>query len=156
MTEGFVAKREDVCAGLLLKDDAEVCRRMIYKVENEASTDLRYLALSYQIGGHRSTIDVPENFQIYHHVNLGPVLPYIDRIGSKVYLTQSDIDYIFCLLLKNRRWLEQNKELFGYHGKIELVPNIIYSELRMILTASEQWWVNVKEPNYEYAKKRKH
>ncbi len=153
MALNFVSTSDEMCAGLLVKGDAESCRRIMYKVEDGASDDLRYCTLNYEIERIQPKIDVVEGFKIYHHVNLGPLIPYINHIGDRKNLTQKDIYYIFNALLKNERWLERNKALFI--NKTELVPSIIYFNLREILKATKQYRISEKEPNYEYAKKRK-
>lgn len=148
-------KRDEFCAGLLLKNDSRACRRIGYKVLDGASIDLAYpFACSYAIDGFQPVIDVPDDFIINYHTNLGPLLKEIDITRDKEILMPHDIDNVFNLLLKgNGAWLDKNIGLF-YPG-MPLVPIQIYNNLRIIIDATRKWWPQPSEPNYPLIKRKR-
>lgn len=135
----YVVKREEVCAGNLLKTDGLsfkilnsdksndeiqekglkfsfynglICRPMLFKVNEEGlADDLIYTTpTNYPINGIKNNIE-NSNFIINDYVKLDELLKYLNY---KEYLTQSDLLKIYRKLLTHEWWLEHHLELFGW------------------------------------------
>ena len=135
----FVCKREDVCAGRLIKEnnvsygayfeDGSVmnadeleekgykydrglyCRHILFNIDiHNLANDLVYKSPLYPIEEIYPTIDFESDFVVEDMVNLENVLKYMNYNES---LTQEDIKDIYKNLIKHKTWLKKNYQLFG-------------------------------------------
>lgn len=180
----YVAKRNEVMAGKLsivvqtkvndIFDNEEEdimsynrypafgLRGMIYNIDDMCANDLVFDGVQHYVvdGFGKINLDNRLNFAVLKNTELEDLLKYLK---FKEDLTQKDIDKIFKMLIKHKKWLKNHSELFGlisngydgyeYDKSKELLPHELFYNLQTINRSDYK--VQNDEPNYQLIKKRK-
>lgn len=183
----YVASRRDVCAGQLLRTEhpniqiigfdlenlvpinpqdtgikisvasSLVCRGMLFNVDDfNRANDLIYTTpVNYPISG--LSKDEDSSFTIEHYVELNEILKYL-KYGED--LTQRDLNKIYKTLICSNKWLQRNKNLFGYDSEQNMFSS--ENEILDFDTYKELNWISsipcskpsAVERGYPYIKKK--
>ena len=172
----YVVKRNEVMAGRLIQVLPIVntsensfkgfscinCRSILFsKTDDYKAEDLIYKAPSlYEIDNKKDIVKNDMTFYVTDNIDLEILLKYLKFNKD---LTQSDLNKIFNMLLKHKKWLRNHSELFGVI--YDIFGNYTFDSSNAILTPNDYFKlrnlqsigtkVGFSESPYELVKRRK-